>query len=299
MTVCSRCGREGPRGFEGDPPRCASQSACEGRILEERNRHTVARTDRGNSHSYRLDGEHVQGVTTLIKEGLPTPALVGWGINKVARYGADHLEELWGMRNMGPEAIYESLRQAPYTERNSAGVRGTLLHTWAEKLMRREKVEVPRTLMPWVQSMIDYLDDFKPQSVLSECAVASRRWRYAGTLDDVSDFPDGERRVVDYKSGNRIYSDVALQLAAYRNAEIYRVGSEPERRMADLGISEEGYAVHIRPEGYEVHPVYVGEEAFQAFNRVAWVARLRANNGPLDSWLNGPLPHPHKEGTSE
>lgn len=297
--VCVECGREGSRGFEQTAEgwlRCSARGACSGRVQQRLQNESVYRWDynNGNSHGYKLDGVRVPGVTTLIKDGMPAPALVGWGIRTVSRYAAAHLEEIWAMRGMGEEAVFEALRQSPYKERNDAGVRGTKLHVYAERLMRGESVEqakIPREVLPLVEVVVQYLDEWQPKPILQEAAVASRRWGYAGTLDDVSEFPDGKRRVVDYKTGKGVYAEVALQLAAYRNAEIYRSGLGEERPMAELGVCEEGYAVHIRPEGYRVFPVQVGPEVHQAFLRVAWLGKLRTG-GVLDSWLGQPLQQP-------
>jgi hypothetical protein len=301
---CERCGRKGVQGFvayaDGSGRwACSAGGACDKRIREERARHGLYRWESGNNHYYKLDGERVPGVTTLLKEGLPKPALLGWGIRTVARFAAQHVDELWAMRGMGEEATFQALRNRPFEERNDAGVRGTTLHRYAEKLSRGEPVDVPAPLQPWVQSVVDYLDDYQPRSVLQETTVGSRRWRYCGTLDDVSDFPDGRRRVVDFKSGKGVYSEDGLQLAAYRNAELYKAADGEDRPLEELGLCDEGYIVHIRPEGYEVVPFYIGPEAHQAFLRVAWVAReLRGDEGLLAQWQGQPLPRPERSMTA-
>lgn len=311
--ICARCGREGSRGFETEGERlvCRARPACNERIAAVARRTSIYRSEwQGKdgrwTHSYRLDGERVGGVTTLIKEGLPTPALVGWGINAVSRYAAEHIDELWAMRGMGFEAMFQALRQSPYKQRNDAGARGTQLHRWAEMLAVGDIADVPVDMLPWVESLRDYLDDFQPESRMRELPVGSRRWRYGGTIDDLSVFRGArlsgdlpvnctqqgcrhELRIVDYKSGNGVYPDSALQLAAYKHAEIYKDEDGQERRLADLGICDEGYIVHVRPEGYAVVPFYIGPEVHQAFGRVAWLARLRADDGALRTWMGEPF----------
>lgn len=296
--TCVKCGRVGTKLFASSPegPVCTSEGACSGRVQQRLQSESIYRWDYngGKSHGYKLDGVRMPGVTTLIKEGMPSPSLVGWGIRTVSRYAAEHLDELWAMRGMGEEAIFEALRQSPYTQRNDAGTRGTKLHGFAERLMRGELIpdsELSPEIRPYAESLAMYLDEWAPVPVLQECAVASRRWRYAGTLDDVSDFPDGVRRVVDYKTGKGVYPEVALQLAAYKHAEVYREGLGEELRLADLGISDEGYAVHVRPEGYKVYPVHIGPEVHQAFLRVAWLGKLRTD-GVLAGWLGQPMLQP-------
>lgn len=309
---CERCGREGSRGYVEGPDGtavCEASQACNERIAAAQRRFSIHRSEwKGRdgrwSHAYRLDGQRVSGVTTLIKEGLPTPALVGWGINAVSRYAAEHLDELWAMRGMGQEAVFAALRQSPYKERNDAGARGTQLHTYAELLAVGRAAEVPLAMLPWVESLRDYLDDFQPVSLLRETAVGSRRWQYGGTIDTVAEFRGAqlsgdlvvnctqegcshERKVVDYKSGNGVYPDSALQLAAYKHAEVYKTEAGEERQLAEWGICDEGYIVHVRPEGYAVVPFYIGAEVHQAFGRVAWLARLRGD--ALRTWMGEPF----------
>ena len=42
------------------------------------------------AHRYWLDGKHIPGVTTLIKGGIPAPALTYWAARTVAEWVADH-----------------------------------------------------------------------------------------------------------------------------------------------------------------------------------------------------------------
>ena len=308
MTVCSRCGREGSRGFVAveNGWACTSFKACDERVERERVAHGLHRIDyvgkNGPSHYYKLDGKRVPGVTTIIKDALPAPALVDWAARVTARYAAENLDTLWGMRHMGIEAIEgQVLEHEPRTQRDSAGVRGTRLHEWAEQMLRGQEAEgITNELLPWVLAVRDFLEDFRPTPVLFEAALASHRFGgYAGTLDLVGDFPEvvvggrpfpAARRIVDYKSSKRIYSEIALQLGAYRNAEVYLDEQGVERALADLGISEWGLGVLIRPEGYQVRPVYVGEEVLAAFGRVKWMREFIKRDGQLDQWLGDPLP---------
>lgn len=237
---------------------------------------TIKRIDstyRGKpTHHYKIDGHKADGVTTLLGDGLPKPALLPWGIKSVAEYAADHLDRLVEMQPMGREAIVSALKQAPYTERDTAAKRGTEVHLLAEKLAQGEDVEVPEELAGHVASCVQFLDDWKIKPVVVEVVVASRRWNYCGTLDIVADLPDGSRSLMDYKtSRSGIFGETALQLAAYAHAEVYLDG-EDEKPVSDLGITT-AHAVWIRADGYTVYPVDISEQTFRTFCHVAYVAR--------------------------
>lgn len=320
--VCSACGREGVQGFVENGSGgwvCGGRSAGACTERQERARmatglHRIEREGReGTYHVYKLDGKRVPGVTTIIKATVPAPALVDWAARVTARYAAEHLDELWSIRHMGVEAIYSLLEQKPRSVRDSAGARGSQLHLWAEQMIQGGEAEIPpeqaEDLLPWVFSVRDFLEDCRPEPVLLEAPVAHRRLGYAGTLDGVFDFPRLDfpngvslppaRRIIDYKSSKRIYPELALQLGGYRGAEFYSDGNGGEEKsLEDLGISETGLGVHIRPGGYEIVPVSCGPEAFQAFSRLTWVRSLLKQGGELDSWLGDPLPAITYEGAS-
>lgn len=224
------------------------------------------------THHYKIDGRKADGVTTLLSDGLPKPALLPWGIKSVAEYAADHLDRLVEMQPMGREALVAALKQAPYTDRDLAAKRGTEVHDLAEKLIHGVEVDVPEELAGHVESCVRFLDDWKLSPVLVESTVASRRWNYCGTLDVVADRPGAPRAIYDYKtSRSGIFGETALQLAAYAHAEVYLDG-EAEKPVVDLGI-EQGYAVWIRGDGYDVYPVDITEQTFKTFCHVAYVAR--------------------------
>lgn len=231
------------------------------------------------THHYKLDGIKVPGVTTLIGDGLPKPALLPWGIRSVAEYAADHLDRLVEMQPMGREAIVSALKQSPYTDRDQAAKRGTEVHKIAESLIAGVEVEVPEELSGHVNSCVQFLDEWQPKPVLVEAVVGSRRWQYAGSVDLIADLPDRRRVIADYKtSRSGLYAETVLQLSAYRFAEFYLDGKE-EKPMSDLGIVG-ALGIWIRPDGYSVYELPADERAFKDFCHVAWVAKwAKASKG--------------------
>lgn len=234
---------------------------------------TFKRINTGRGHWYKLDGQKVDGVTTLIGDGLRKKALEAWGIKSVAEYAADHLDRLVEMQPMGRDAIVAALKQSPYTDRDKAANRGTEVHALAEKLIHGQEVDVPEELAGHIDSYVRFLDKWQPKPILVEATVASRRWRYAGTLDCVYDLPDGRRVLADIKtSRSGIFGETALQLAAYRYAEFYIDDNGDEQPMADLNITHV-QGLWIRGDGYDVLPITADEQQFKNFLHVAWGAR--------------------------
>ncbi|MGH9249751.1 MAG: hypothetical protein ACRD0W_09595 [Acidimicrobiales bacterium] len=249
---------------------------------------SLRRIDTRYGHRYTLDGEKVDGVTTLIGAGIPKPALLPWGIKSVAEYAADHLDRLVEMQPMGREAIVSALKQSPYTDRDKAAKRGTEVHALAEKLIHGDQVDVPDELAGHVESYVQFLDDWQPKPVLVEGVVGSRKWRYCGTLDMVAELLDGRRVIADIKTTRSgIYAETALQLAAYRWAE-FHIDGDLEIPMTDLGIGG-GLAIWVRADGYDVFEVPCGEREFKDYLHAVWVARWVGHSKEL---VGDPLDRP-------
>ncbi len=256
---------------------------------------TITRRDYGKGHTYQVDGVKYDGVTTLISKGLPKPALMYWSARTVAEYVADNLDQVTGMAGMGRASIVAALKEVPWTQRDAAAAKGTEVHKLAEQLAAGVEVEVPEHLAGYVDSCVRFLDDYKVDPICVEAVVASRRWRYAGTADLFAELtlPSGEtvRAVADYKTAaSGIWPDVALQLAAYRNAEVYLDPGGAEREIAPIGLSETAYAVWLRSDGYDVYPVAADPEVFNVFNHLAYVARrCDDKKGQIKTWLGEAL----------
>ena len=257
---------------------------------------TITRRDYGKGHTYYVDGEKYDGVTTLISKGLPKPALMYWSARTVAEYVADNLDQVAGMAGMGRASIVAALKEVPWTQRDAAAAKGTEVHKLAEQLADPgNEVEVPEHLAGYVESCVRFLDEYQVDPICVEAVVASRRWRYAGTTDLLAELtlPSGEtvRAVVDYKTAaSGIWPDVALQLAAYRNADVFINASGDEQDLAQVGLSETAYAVWLRPDGYDVYPVQAGPDVHKIFNHLAYVARhCDDKKGAIKTWLGEAL----------
>lgn len=237
---------------------------------------SIQRINAGRGHWYKVDGTKYDGVTTLIKDGLPKPALMYWSARSVAEYVADNLDQVAAMGPMGRQSIVAALKEVPWTARDTAAAKGTEVHALAEQLVHGDEIEVPEHLAGFVESCVKFLDEWKVRPLAVEAPVAHRRWRYAGTVDLFAEItgPNGtERAVLDYKTAaSGVWPETALQLAAYRHAEAYLDADGQEQTVADLNLTA-SYAVWLRADGYDVIPLDTSNEVFRAFTHVAYVAR--------------------------
>jgi len=230
-----------------------------------------------SSHRYKLDGAWVPGVTTILGV-LDKPALPKWAAKSVAEYVARNREGIEHLYGMGERPMVDALKGIPWQERDTAGVRGTDVHDFAERILKGEEVDVPDHLVGHVESCVAFMEDWSIRPVLIEQTVGSREHAYAGKLDLIADSAHAPRAIFDWKTAaSGIYKETAFQLVAYAFAEFYGEDGD-ECPMADLGI-EESYGVHIRSDGYDVLPLAYGADVYDEFLTIrrAFDINKRAN----------------------
>jgi hypothetical protein len=291
----------------------------------------VRRINRGRGHSYQTsDGTKLDGVTTILGDGIPKKALVGWAGRTVAEYVADRLREhdgtivaddllpdLLKLNQQRPPrfrerwdgtfsrgAISKVLSGVMYADRDQAANRGTEVHALAEQLARGEDVDVPDELVGHVDSYIEFLEDWQPEVLLLETVVANLTHGYAGTLDSILRIPQlGGVVQVDIKT-NRSgpFGETGLQLIAYSSAELYIDDEGVEHDCWEIGgerVDLAGnYCLWIRADGYDLFPYpdpagdVTPEELFRTFLYVQQVAHFTRD---VERELRGDAIHPTVE----
>src|ERR1700754_4418382 len=216
----------------------------------------IRRVNSGRGHRY-VDayGRKVPGVTTVIGNGVPKPALVGWAARTTAAYAIDYWDEL---AELPVSERITRLEKARFGERDEAARRSTEVHGRGERLVHGEEVDVPEELAGHVRAYVDFLDQWRVQPVLSGVAVASPQHGYDGTADLLAYLADpGEpgRSVpwlLDIKTSWGVWGETALQLAAYRSADFYRAADGTEQ---PVPVVERTGVVHVLGDGYQLVPI--------------------------------------------
>jgi hypothetical protein len=154
-------------------------------------------------------------------------------------------------------------------------------------------------IRPFVEQFDKWAQRAQPEIVHSERTVYNDRHRYAGTADLWVTI-GGQRFIADYKTSLKTetkagkktgpYPEVALQLAAYRYAELmntwrprrteqqrrrYYLLSPSERQMAEpVPDVDGGLCIYITPEHCTAYPIDCGPDIFETFTAVIDVARF-------------------------
>lgn len=217
------------------------------------------------NHTYRLDGQYVPGVTTILGV-LDKPAIARWAATTVAEYVADNPDAVANLRTMGRDPMVQALKGLPWARRDDAGKRGNILHDYAEQLLAGQDVEVEDQHVDVMQSALDFMADWKIEPLLIEAAVASREHRWAGTLDLIAGYtrPDTGTSgvgIFDWKSGKALYPEFAWQLNAYAHAEFHGLAGQEQ----PLPECDAAFGVQIRDNAYTVAPLAFGRDIYDEF----------------------------------
>lgn len=219
----------------------------------------MKKIDTKDGRYYELNGDKYPSVTTIISKGLPKPALISWAGKFVAETAV--FDETW--LDMDTEQAVAYLSGAPDRKRNKSANLGSSIHAAAEAyaLGQPLKKAITEQAQSYVNGFQKFLLDFSPRYLYTEATVFSTVHRYAGTLDALVQI-DRTIWIIDTKTGNRVYPDTALQLAAYANADlIVPQSGEP----VNLPSIRKGGILHLSPDNYSFIPTRIDDEVFNTF----------------------------------
>lgn len=219
------------------------------------------------NHSYYLDGKRVRGVTSIINDGIPKPALPRWAAKTVAEYVADNIHQLDSWATMHRDSLVDALKRTPWTARDEAAIRGTDVHDLAERIVHGGEADVPDHLLAHVQGYVQFLQDFDVRPVLTEVPVGNRAYRYAGKPDFIGTlgvYGDHTTWLLDWKTSRGVYGETALQTAAYARAEFYTQPDDPKTELPLPQVDRIG-VVHITADGSHLYDLGDPDTAFAHF----------------------------------
>lgn len=215
-------------------------------------------TKQSDIRIYTYRDKHYPSVTSILKFGLPKPALINWAAKVTAETAMDNLDKLADMPFAKGVTM---LSKAHERVRNTRASEGTSIHNRAEAYAKGTPLRpVSAKVAPYIEQFDLFVRDFRPTFLSSEVTVYSDKYGYAGTQDSRI-LIDGREYALDYKTGKRVYPDVALQLVAYDRAD-YAVVDGVETPIVP---AKRGLVLNLHPDGYQLVPVRLDDEVFDAF----------------------------------
>lgn len=213
--------------------------------------HTYWLRDTGTGKKSR-----VPSVTTLLSQ-LDKPALKRWAANTAADYAVDYWDDL---ASMPLSQRRSAIAGAPWQASSKAAAKGTAIHSLAESLLAGVAVEVPDELRSKVEGLARWIEASGIAIVQSESMVWSEPddelglTAYAGTFDALARHPRYGLTLIDWKTGNGVYGEYAVQLAAYAAAEfLVDNDSDTDERMPRVDALA---VAHVRADGTDLHVLH-------------------------------------------
>ena len=248
------------------------------------------------------DDERHWSVTTILG-CLKAEGLLYWTAEEAAKAAVNSAASLQArIEEEGRQAVIKWLRDARFRrakgERTAAEL-GTEVHAACESYaLTGQRPDVDAEVQPFLDQFDRWAQEFQPVYQAAEVTVYSPSYGYAGTCDAFLTV-GGVRCIVDYKSSRKSfdnrgnpttpYPEVALQLAAYRHAELAAVWrprrmEQYRRRYYLLGAAERemavpvpevdtGLVIHITPDHCDAYPVECGPDIFESFLFIQEAAR--------------------------
>lgn len=244
----------------------------------------LRRRNFGRNHAYYFGDIKVPGVTSVIGM-LDKPALKGWAAGVAAEFVADAIivkddqliaDDLWAElvqqskswkyplpAKFSRTKLVDALKWMHSRRSTEAAAKGTEVHDFAERLAAGEEVTVPDHVVGHVDAYLRFRDEWGPTDELTELSVGFRRFGgYAGTLDMICDVAGLGRCLIDIKTGSGVWGETALQLAAYRFADIYIDADGAEQPMPAIDWCG---VLHLRADGYDLYPFVADADVHRQF----------------------------------
>jgi hypothetical protein len=237
---------------------------------------TLASTAASGHRVYTWAGRQYPSVTAILNGGVPKPFLPRWAARVAAEYAISHLDHL---RLLPAGQAIREVKHAPWATRDAAADLGDHIHAAVEAhATGHPRPQLPPQAEPYLAGFDRFLADHKPVFLAAEQTVYSRRYGYAGTFDALATLPDRSLTLLDVKTGNRVYPEVCLQLAAYAAADF--IGQPDTSTEQPLPTIEAGAVLHLRPGGYQLLPVPIGWAVLEAFLAALAVFRFTTDLAP-------------------
>src|SRR5260370_29974597 len=97
-----------------------------------------------------------------------------------AGYAVDNWDRL---TELPPSARLEEIAGATKKRFTAAGLKGTRVHKLAEQLAKGGEDVIPDDIRGHVEACVQFLDDYDIETLHTEPALFSRRYKYAGPAD--------------------------------------------------------------------------------------------------------------------
>lgn len=207
--------------------------------------------------------------------------LPGYYARLVAEYAVRNLPTIqYQAEKFGEDYAIGSLKAVPSAPNRNANI-GDEIHDAIDQWVK-DREHVPEFSTSTAANMYHQWLCFASQGafevVRSEFTVWSYAHGYAGTGDLMLDWPGLGLGIVDTKSGNQVYPEVALQTTALTHADVILDANGNESPMPR--IDWQG-VMHIRPRSIKLYELDRTDEAWETFLAAKRIFDWKRFDAPL------------------
>lgn len=171
------------------------------------------------AHRYKVDGQFVEGVTTVLSKVVAKDGLIQWAVDLCMKEGD---------------------RLAHRMKKEAGADVGSQVHKWIESYLKDgTSVDLQGEALKAAMAFLEWEQVNQPKYIFSEKVVYSREHNYAGTADVAFEL-NGKRYLADFKTANprrefkngkytgklAAYPEHFIQCAAYDTAYCEELGDE-------------------------------------------------------------------------
>lgn len=226
-------------------------------------------TENGRFYVHPKNQKMVPSITNVI--GMKNkPFIAGWGYKQCGIFVSENVETITALAKKDKASVVDLVKGAPYRSTAKSGERGDLVHLWIEQRIKsggdepttEEVAENPdKSAREMWASFLRIEARYHPEWLHSETTVWSDTHNYAGTIDWMARM--GNYIVLgDTKTGNGVYPEVGMQVAAAANADY---ALDQDGKPFKLPTAEKFAVLHIRPRYARLSPLGSIDECFQGF----------------------------------
>lgn len=196
-----------------------------------KHRYTVTDPEMG------MENQWVPGCTTITGI-INKPALMGWAVKMAGQHLEEHLKPGVAYDEVQIKDLILGAKRAHTAKKDKAADIGTMIHKWIEQYVKaemglegHERPENPinEKMQSAIVAFMDWRTKHKVTFTHSETKVYSRMAQVAGTIDAVGTI-DGATSLIDFKTSNGLWPEMALQVAFYQQAFTEMTGQPLEKR---------------------------------------------------------------------
>lgn len=172
-----------------------------------------------DNHTYYLNGNHVNNVTTILKVISNAGALLGWSAKTCSERFKELVQPNKTYDEIAIDTFADDIKKCIYVKRDEAGLIGSRIHDLIENYLHHK--EVANITNPEMINCFNlfrtWYDRQNMEVVFTERKVYSKKHNYCGTADALFK-ENGEYLILDWKTGKAVYDTYKIQLAYYAMA---------------------------------------------------------------------------------